>query len=242
LTTLYDLAQLHKNLVKGYGESGGDDRFQKFLGKVTSETEAKDINPFLQKAKEKVASRRRKEREKDILNLSDASVANVATRSRLQPWKTVIDSKQVYRTFFLSPSEKTLGWVAKSGVLPSDVAERYPIDTLRSPSQSETVQCFIYCGAQYVDAALKLLDAAGFAYRDIFVPSSGVDGFEYMKEQRVLVRGERGRATKFELSKHMEASDASALAIAQSLGNEPYLYVFAEEAVSRWTCTNPDRS
>ncbi len=242
LTTLYDLAQLHKNLVKGYGESGGEERFQKILGKVNADTEAKDIHPFVQKAKEKVASKRRREREKDILTLSDTSVANVATRSRLRDWKSILDSREVYRTFFLDPSEKTLGWIAKSGVLPSDVAEKYPIDTLRSPSQSETVQCFVYCGGQYIDAALKLLDAAGFAYRDIFVPSSGVDGFEYLKDQRVLVRGERGRATSFVLSKHMEATDASALAIAQSLGGEPYLYVFAEEAVSGWTCTNPDQS
>ena len=242
LTTLYDLTRLQSELVKGYGETKGEQKFNEVLKRVNIDTEANEIAPVILKAKERLSLISKRNREKNILGLSGATTSAIENKSRVLPWKSVLESKTVYRTIFMTPSEKTLRWMSDKGVFLNDIAERYSIADLRAPSQNDTIQGLVYCSANSIDAGLKLLVASGFTFRDIFFPSSGSDGFELVQNQKVLLRGERGKPVSLEMDSSVEASDDGALILAESLGLEPRLHVFASEARDGWTSTNPDRN
>lgn len=244
LTTLYTLTQLHDQLKKGYGEKGGAEKFQKVLLRVDKNSEAHDIAPFVQKVKERVASIAKKTREQGLLETSGGHIASSDDGSSLKPWKELIDSKDRFRTVFMSPADRVLEWIAEPGTLINDIHDKYLLADLRSPSQTTTVQGFVYCSSELIPAGRKLLEAAGFNYRDMFVPITGANGFEHLRHEKVLLRGERGTARRitFTATKEIESGEAGALSIAEALGSEPRLYAFATEPLKDWACSNPDRS
>ena len=240
LTTLYDLTLLRSQMVKAFGETTAEHKFATVVSKLSPTTEANEIAPLITKAKEAVSKKLKRKREQQILDLDSASSKHTTKETKITPWGRVLNSKVVYKTVFMNPSDKTLGWIGDTGVFLHEIAERYPVADLRAPSQTETVQGFIYCSANLIHAGLKLLAASGFNYRDIFFPGSGLDGFELLQRQKILIRGERGAKERVSMQAAIEVGDEGAILIAESLGSEPRIYVFAEEALDGWTCSNPD--
>lgn len=244
LNTLYALTQLHDQFRKGYGENSGEIKFHKVLQRVDKNTEAHDIVPLVQKAKQRIASIAKRERERGLLETSGGQIASEGDGSTLKPWKQLLEDKDRYRTVFMNPADRVLEWIADPGTLMNDIHDKYQIAELRTPSQTITVQGFVYCRAELIPAGRKLLEAAGFTYRDMFVPTTGAEGFEQIQREKVLLHGERGadQHMKLKATEEIEHGEAGARSIAVALGSAPRLYVFASEPIGNWTCSNPDRS
>jgi len=240
MNTLYELALTHAELVKAHGAEQGEAEFKELLDSVNKKTEAAEIADYLKKVRKEVAAAVKKQREEQLLAVSKSSAEEKATQE-LTSLSALVQAKSVYRTIFINPPDDVLKWAGADGVFIEDIAKRLPIADLRAPSQGETVQGFVYCAARHIDAGLKLLSAAGFHFRDVFSPSSGVKGFDLLKDEKVLLRGERGAPTHPTLNAQVEASDPGAISIAQELGGLPRLYVFASQALDAWTCATPEQ-
>jgi len=238
LTTLYSLAQTHSELVKAEGSIKAEIAFKKLLEKINKKTEANDVAPLLKKAKERASKFIKLKRETKILGLSNSKACDTNKINSITCLSEVINHNTRYRTIFINPPSDIMKWASDGGVFASDIDERYPIAELRAPSSNKTVQGFIYCQAREIDGGLKFLRAAGFEYRDIFFPSSGMIGFDLIRDEKILIRGERGHPTRPTLNGEVENSLEGALAIAENLGSAPRLFVFATEEYESWTCSN----
>lgn len=236
LTTLYTLVQTHNTLIKSDGADKADKAFYRILEKVDASYENNDVLPFLKEAKEKLTKTSKQSREKKILSLSASDVITDAISSNVITLKKLQSTNQKFRTIFIDPPKSVIDWASKSGVFSSDIDDKYPIADLRAPSIKVTVAGFVYCPAHQLDGGLKILSAAGFEFRDIIVPSSGRAGFQRLKNEKILIRGERGAADQFSLKSGVETDLYGALTIAELIGSEPRLYVFATEAYDGWTC------
>lgn len=241
VTTLYELAQTHAELVKTHGSKQGEAEFKELLDSVSKKTEAAEIADYLKKLRKEAAAAAKKQREDKLLAVSRAGATEGKAAHELTTLSALANAKAVFKTIFINPPADALKLAADIGVFVEELAERYPIADLRAPSQGETVQGFVYCSASHIQAGLKLLTAAGFQFRDVFSPSSGAKGFELLRSEKLLLRGERGAPTHPTLTAQVEANDAGALSIAQELGGEPRLYVFASQALDGWTCAAPDQ-
>jgi hypothetical protein len=243
LTTLYDLAQLHGRLIKTYGETEGQNRFRTLLSsnRIGLATEAQDIAPLLHQIKQRADLVLKKKREKDILLLARETVPQKSVRSFIT-MKELLAFKAVFRTILMTPPEGLLHKWNDEGFFVSQIAEDYPVADLRAPSQAETVQGFVYCRSELIVGGLKLLSAAGFTFRDIFVPYQPNTGFVCFGSERIILRGERGRPVSFFSRGATREDFGGVLDIADTLGEAPRLLVFAETVVEGWTCvaTRPD--
>jgi hypothetical protein len=74
---------------------------------------------------------------------------------------------------------------------------------------------------------LKLLDACGFEYRDIFVPQQSVPMLTRMSEETVILRGERDKGTTPNVA-FADTTTQSLLDIAEKIGKKPYLCILGE--------------
>lgn len=236
LTTLYTLVQTHNALIKSDGADKADKAFYRILDKVDTSYEANDVLPFLKKAKEKLNKINKQNRENKLLSLSDAEVVTNTIATNILPISKLTSTNQKFRTIFIDPPKSIIDWASKSGVFSSDIAEKYPIAELRAPSTKITVEGFVYCPAHQIDGGLKILDASGFEFRDIIVPSSGHLGFELLRNEKVLIRGERGAASRLTLESGIETDLYGALTIAELIGSEPRVLIFASETYDGWTC------
>lgn len=236
LNTLYSLAQTHNALIKSDGTDKADKAFYRILDKVDSSFEANDVLPYLKEAKEKLTKTNKQSREKKILSLSASDVSTNAISSNVSTIRKLQSTNQKFRTIFIDPPKSVIDWASKSGVFSSDIDEKYQIADFRAPSIKVTVAGFVYCPADQLDGGLKILSAAGFEFRDIIVPSSGRTGFQRLKNEKILIRGERGASDQFSLKNAIETDLYGALTIAEQNGSEPRLYVFATETYDGWTC------
>jgi DNA-binding HxlR family transcriptional regulator len=241
VNTLYELAQTHAELLKTHGSKQGEVEFKELLDSVNKKTEAAEIADYLKKLRREAAAAAKKQREEKVLSVSGTKAVEGKAAQELTSLSALVQAKAVFKTIFINPPPDVLKLAADPGVFVEEIAERYPIADLRAPSQGETVQGFVYCTASHIQAGLKLLTAAGFVFRDVFSPSSGAKGFELLRSEKVLLRGERGAPAHPTLTAQVEANDAGAVSIAQELGGEPRLYVFAAHVVDGWICAAPDQ-
>jgi hypothetical protein len=241
VNTLYELAQTHAELLKTHGSKQGEAEFKELLDSVNKKTEAAEIAEYLKKVRKEAAAAAKKQREEKVLSVSGTKAVEGKAAQELTSLSALVKAKAVFKTIFINPPADVLKLAADIAVFVEEIAERYPIAELRAPSHGETVQGFVYCNASHIQAGLKLLTAAGFAFRDVFSPSSGAKGFELLRSEKLLLRGERGAPTHPTLNAQVDASDAGALSIAQELGVAPRLYVFAPQVIDGWTCAAPDQ-
>jgi hypothetical protein len=241
VNTLYELAQAHAELVKVRGAHQGETEFKELLDSVNKKTESAEILEYLKKIRKEASSAAKKQREEKVLAVSGASPAADAAPSNVTSLADLVKAKEVFKTIYIDPPDSVIKLASDIGVFVEELAERYPIAELRAPSQGETVQGFVHCKASEIQAGLKLLNAAGFTFRDVFSPSSGVKGFDLLRGDKLLLRGERGAPTHPMLTSQVDATDAGAVKIAQELGGSPRLYVFGSEPVEGWTTATHDR-
>jgi hypothetical protein len=238
-TTLYDLTRLRSELIKAHGERNGEKRFSEYLDKhVDTTTESNQIVENIKKIVSVGRNKKKKEREDGLLEFSGGTITSDNVQGHIYHLEDLLKNKKTYRTILINPTNEHLKWMNDPSIYSSDIANKYKIADLRSPSVKETVQGFVYCPANYISAGLKILEASGFEYRDLFFVSIGTEGFEHQSKQKILLRGERGKSGSIRLEDYVQGDDEGATMIAESLGSEPRLYVFTDQQIGNWTCSN----
>lgn len=239
-TTLYDLTRLRTEYVKAYGDKVGANRFEEYLDKhVTPTTESRKVGETLAKVKAVSRKTRKAKREEDLLSLEEKQVPVVKTKTRITSFSALIKDRAVFRTLFIALDEKHVRWAAQHDVFPSEIAERFPLADLRAPSVKESVMGFVLCPARLIDGGLKLLEASGFEFRDLFSPSYGSGGYEHLKDHEVIIRGERGAPRSFKQNVAVDTGVEGALTIAETLGSEPRLLVSSLDRRTGWVVLDP---
>lgn len=228
-------------------ESEAEKQFSSILKSYTAETPIdrikKDLLSYEDLKKEKDQKQRESreaQRQSKVLEVSGGRVAEASDASRVMDWGELALSGERFATILMLPSTGEQTALSKEEILSSDIADRWDLAALRMPSQAEAVQGFVYCEARYLAAGMKLLDAAGFKYRDMFVPVRGAEGLTLLNQQKLLLRGERGGSRlNIQPTGTYPISEAGALDIAAKLGEKPRLLLFQTTAEDGWTCAMP---
>jgi hypothetical protein len=88
-----------------------------------------------------------------------------------------------------------------------------------------------------INVGLKVMKSFGFTYRDTFVPQDDVSGLRNVKDEIVIIRGERG-TNKSELGTTIKSSKITdVLEYCEDNFREPMLVVFDDVDRSNWVCT-----
>jgi hypothetical protein len=186
-TTLYDLTRLRNELIKTHGEKNGEKRFSEYLDKhVDTKTESNQIVENIKKIVSVGRNKKKQEREVGLLEFSGGTINRDIVQGNIYQLGDLLKNKKTFRTILINPPNEDLKWMDDPSIYSSDIANKYQIADLRSPSVKETVQGFVYCPANYISAGLKLLEASGFEYRDLFFVSVGTEGFEHQSKQKIL--------------------------------------------------------
>ena len=228
--------------MKTHGSKQGEAEFKELLDSVNKKTEAAEIADYLKKLRKEAAAAAKKQRRRKFFQSREPKRLRERRIQELTALSALVRDKAVFKTIFINPPPD----VPEIGApLPGSLSKSWPsaIRSLIYERRRRAKRCRASSTAPQVifRPDLKLLTAAGFAFRDVFSPSSGVKGFELLRSEKLLLRGERGAPTHPTLNAEVEANDAGALSIAQELGGSPRLYVFAPEAIDGWTCAAPDQ-
>ena len=223
---LYDLTRLENEYIKFYGEKRGSTEYNKLLGsgKITVETEVKDVTKLFSDLKKKIDAKKESIKEKNILSLTDATTNTpVPKQPSLQDF---IDRDKKFKTIVILPSEKQIARWRKLE-LSGYIAEEFPVSELRYPTPVDVGLCLIRIKMKDLKTGLKLLDACGYEYRDIFVPKQSVPMLVRMSEEEIILRGERDKGKTPDVA-FSSTSTEDILSIAEAIGKKPYLLISTE--------------
>ena len=241
VNTLYELAQIRSALLTAHGHEKGEAEFKKVLDDVDNRTEASQLVDVLKQARQQAATASKKQKEEKVLALSDSKVT---AREGEMELNRLPRCRRCFRPRMSTgrSSSTTRRCVADGLEAGScdDIAGKFHIADLSAVS-GETVQGFVYCAADHIEAGLKLLTAAGFNFRDLFIPSIGAKGLNFSRPE-VLLGREGTRPPVRRPPAKWRAREAGAVSIAKDTRPEPRLYVFAPQPIEGWTCAAPGQS
>lgn len=234
-SSLYDLTRLEKIYIDQYGPAEAQRRLVKLLedGKVTPTSEQTDIQALLKSIDDRLKKKAKKEREQRVISLAGREEIPTSSKVRLTD---LLDQGAVFRTFVAVPPRELLSQWGDDGVLAMDIADQFPAANLRAPSMSEVVTCFISVSANQVQAGLKMLEAFGFTYRDMFVSKGGGDGLTLIKSEAIILRGERGIGKTPSMTTIASDKLDDLLSFAEVAGAGPHLLLFETTERTVWTC------
>jgi hypothetical protein len=224
---LYDLTRLKNEYKRFYGDKRGTTEYNKLLGsgKITIETESKDVAVLFSQLKKKVDAKKEQTKEDIILGLTIIK----KTGDEWDGHPTVqdlVDRGEKFKTIVIKPSPEQMrrwGKLELSGY----IAEEFNVAELRYPTPVDVGLCLIAIEMKNLKTGLKLLDACGFEYRDIFVPQQSVPMLTRMSEETVILRGERDKGTTPNVA-FADTTTQSLLDIAEKIGKKPYLCILGE--------------
>lgn len=234
-SSLYDLTRLEKVYVEQYGPTEAQRRLVKLLedGKVSPTSERTDIQALLKSIDDRLKKKAKKEREQRIINLAGRGEIPASDKVSLMD---LLDQGAVFRTFVVVPPRDLLSKWGDDGILAMDIADQFPAANLRPPSMSEVVTCLISVPANHVQAGLKILEAFGFTYRDMFIPNGGGEGLTLIKSEAIILRGERGIGKAAAMTTIASAQLDDLLSFAEVAGAGPHLLLFETTERTVWTC------
>ena len=237
-STLYELTKLEKKYVEEYGNDQAYKKLQSLIdeGRVSVETQQSEIQDLLNQFDRNSKAKNKKNREDKILKLVNKTLSSTNNKTTLNE---ILESGEVFKTFVVTPSDELLSRWGDDGYFDTDIFDEFPLVELRSPSLTETLECFIVVPAHHVGTGIKILSGFGFNYRDLFVPNMNSNSYHLLKNEKVLLRGERGSAksVKKNVITSLELDDL--LKFAEEVGSKPNLLVFNETEREEWSCLVP---
>lgn len=233
-TGLYYLTQLEKKYSEYYSKDGHQ-RLEKLLqdGTIHENTQQTDIQEILNKISNQIKKRKKREREKNIVELVGGSLGSNDNMTTLD---TLVTNGSMFRCVFVDLKKELISRWGDQGFFESDIQAEFPIHELRSPSITETVTCLIRLPMKRIDVGIKVLSAFGFNYRDTFVPPSMSDDMMLLDNQDVLIRGERGGGQRLRDVRLVSSKTTDVLDFCETEFNSPFLVVFDEVSRSNWVC------
>ena len=230
-STLYDISLLEKEYVKKYSEKGID-KLQRLIDKgvINNQTIQSKIQEILREIKDELRDRR-------VFDIEELKSKTAITISNNKQLNSLLNDRRTFQSFVVKLNKKQLSqW--SEGYLEDDIAKDFPVSELRDLSIKQTVQCLIILPAKSINIGLKVLQAFGFTYRDMFIPSLKSEGLSHINNGAIVIRGENGSPRSI-LGKHIKDSNINnVLDFAESFKSQSHLLVFGNTNRKGWTCLN----
>lgn len=233
-TGLYYLTQLEKKYSEYYSNDSLQ-RLEKLFqdGKVHGNSQQTDIQDILNKISDQIKKRKKKEREKDIVELLGG---NLKSESKNTSLNQLIDNGALFRCIFVDLKKSLISRWGDQGFFETDIQEEFSIYKLRSPSITEAVTCLIRVPMNKINVGIKVLSAFGFNYRDTFVPASESRGMALLDSHNIILRGERGGGKKLVNVSLISSNTKDILDFCENEFESPFLVVFDEVDRRNWVC------
>jgi len=233
-STLHDLIRLEKKYVDHYGNTNGTAKFSDVFSKskIIKNSEQSDVKLLLDEVDRRIKAKKIKQNQSAILSLGGQKLATPKTGNNTQTINQLLISKSTFRTFVIIPNtEQIMHWGAMD--FDTDIQYDYPLLDLRHTSHTDAIQCLIQIPIKNLLVGLMMLSGWGFQYRDLLLPTQKKDGFEIRKNERVVIRGERGRGQLGNIHIKEDSLDG-VLDYAESIGKLPYLLLGADTDRADW--------
>ena len=163
--TLYQLTRLHKLSLKVFGDDKGTAVFKANLKKFDKRAETADVIAYVDNLKDRIDRRLAGQKERQLLALDGPSKRRSDFHSKVVPFEKA--PKSTYRTIVVALPLKDMAWCSQIDVMKKDVADRFPFENLRAPSLQKGNLCVVWTQSQFMNGAVKLLEANGYGYRGL---------------------------------------------------------------------------
>jgi len=232
-SSLYNITQLEKKYLEYYPRDGVQ-RLEKLIekGDISLTSQQSDIKDILLDIEQRIKSKKKKKREKDILGFS-GSVPKPT--GKIETLSNLLSNNSKFRTFVVKLPKELISRWGNEGLFEFEISEEFPIHELRYPSVSEPDICLMIVPINKVNVGLKVLSSFGFNYRDTFIPNHDQDGLKLMKYELVILRGERGIGSEKPLNPIPSSSINDVLEFIEGISGSPRLLVFEETDRDGWT-------
>ena len=232
MSSLYTFTLIEKQYEEWYGKKSQLMLGQLFDdGHINGTSERSDLETILSDINETIREDDQLRRQNAILSLSDARLAPNPRCKSLE--KHIADNVR-FRCFVITPSDKQISRWSNEGYFPNDIAEEFPLHDLRAPSMRQPVSCLIKIKMRDIETGIKLLNAWGFAYRDIGVPPVE-KSCTIIDDSYVLLRGERGKRKRIATKSFASLEIDDILGFAERISGDPNLLVFQTSDREGWS-------
>jgi len=229
-TSLYILAQIYDD-CKRFNRNDPDKKFLQIIDRSSSD---KTIE-FFAREREKLKTNLRKARGSGVLQLNNEHEAKTIGNQRL-PWKSFLESSQVYSTFFINCSSDFLDLVAASE---NDFSSAFPLANKRVPSQKTQSHCFIFAPTKRIKDAATLLDCCGFDLQEIYSSTRNANSLNLLGTE-VLLHGVYGGRFMSNVSQsNFDSSLAGSVALAESFADKSRIMFFGNDLGRDWIHCSP---
>ncbi len=233
---LYSISRLEKKYTTFYPKDS-DSRLQKLIDEdsIQLSSQNNDILELEQRIDSLIKRRNKKIREKKMVGLNSGVYQSQTKQTTLDE---LVTNRELFRTFVINLNSNQITKWGDDSVFEMDIRDEFPLHEIRSPNLTDLVVCLIRVPMKKINVGLKVMKSFGFTYRDTFVPQDDVSGLRNVKDEIVIIRGERG-TNKSELGTTIKSSKITdVLEYCEDNFREPMLVVFDDVERNNWVSIN----
>jgi hypothetical protein len=233
-SSLYTITLIEKKYSKKYPVNYFDRLNALVKNKeITNKTDRGELEFILKRVTQLIRIDEQNKRHNSLLSLTGGKLAeNISTKTIDE----YIKDKTKFNSFVVIPTDEQISRWSNVGLFPSDIAEEFPLQDLRSVSVKETLTCVIKVRMKKIDTGIKLLNSWGFSYRDVLVPPLTNSYCSILDEEFVIVRGERGVGKKLSKPSCFSFNTEDLLDFVEQNYSTPSLLVFDKTIRNDWSC------
>ena len=233
---LYSISRLEKKYTTFYPKDS-DSRLQKLIDEdsIQLSSQNNDILELEQRIDSLIKRRNKKIREKKMVGLNSGVYQSQTKQTTLDE---LVTNRELFRTFVINLNSNQITKWGDDSIFEMDIRDEFPLHEIRSPNLTDLVVCLIRVPMKKINVGLKVMKSFGFTYRDTFVPQDDVSGLRNVKDEIVIIRGERG-TNKSELGTTIKSSKITdVLEYCEDNFREPMLVVFDDVERTNWVSIN----
>jgi hypothetical protein len=233
---LYSISRLEKKYTTFYPKDS-DSRLQKLIDEdsIQLSSQNNDILELEQRIDSLIKRRNKKIREKKMVGLNSGVYQSQTKQTTLDE---LVTNRELFRTFVINLNSNQITKWGDDSIFEMDIRDEFPLHEIRSPNLTDLVVCLIRVPMKKINVGLKVMKSFGFTYRDTFVPQDNVSGLRNVKDEIVIIRGERG-TNKSELGTTIKSSKITdVLEYCEDNFREPMLVVFDDVERTNWVSIN----
>ena len=238
-SSLYEIALL-ENLYKKKNNLNYINELQTIFNKklINPNSEQLDIQHLSNQLKRELVKSKKLSKSSRVGQLNNNSTG--ATIGPVLSLSDLVEKNAIFRTFILTPPSELLTRWGDDGFSDVDIGNEFPISELRGMTDLSAINCFICVKSNRINVALKILNASGFSYRDIFTSKQPANGFGELKDELVIVFGQRGKEKTPIIAPTKSLDLDSIVDLADQLSEGPTLVLFNKLNRKDCVClTNP---
>jgi hypothetical protein len=236
-TSLYNLTRLEKKYIETFGVSKTHQKMSQLIekGDISISSEISDIQFLIKQIEDLQRSRQKQTREDNIVNLSGPTEIDINPGFDHPSLSSLIERNETFKSFVIIPTTEIISKWSDDSLFDTDINSSFPLSEIRSPSLTEPVMCLIQIPMKDIEVGLKMLSGFGFTYRDTFVPNQPKNGYSLLKNESVIIRGERGYNGGLEETDIISHNKEDLLLYVERVSPSPYILVFSDTDNDNWT-------